>query len=147
MYEPLNGWLALSHCYGVGFSGCLCDIWWNMKKGLAEDSQGFVPPMMSCENLDPEALCAFVYPSSHYVWGIHCSVCALYQKNPKCSYTVSFPQESALFPPRYYAAVNMQLFCCQLPECGPYIMQNKLRCASFLGALLASSEVFFNWLA
>lgn len=46
MYEPLNGWLALSHCYGVGFSGCLSDIWWNMKKGLAEDSQGIVPPMM-----------------------------------------------------------------------------------------------------
>lgn len=39
----------------------------------------------------------------------------------------------------------MQLFCCQLLECGPDIMKNKLRCASFLGALLASSEVFFNW--
>lgn len=29
--------------------------------------------------------------SSRYVWGIHCSVCALYQKNPKCSYTITFP--------------------------------------------------------
>lgn len=27
----------------------------------------------------------------------------------------------------------------------PDIMKNKLRCSRFLGALLASSEVFFNW--
>lgn len=46
MYEPLKGWLALSYCYGVRFSGCLSDIWLNMKKGLVEDSQGIVPPMM-----------------------------------------------------------------------------------------------------